>query len=152
MLYDESKHTKQQLIAGYLIAGIPLIFGFYMSVWGFGQIADRKAENPDNLIRGCMYYDGTSKTKSGGEYHHLLIDSIKSDTFRAYTHKFNSHIKIKGFNNIGGFDDYVKNNKKKCFLVSYIKLDYILFQKVFVYDYHGISDDNQKSLSITQSE
>lgn len=66
MLYDETKHTKQQLIAGYFIAGIPLLFGFYMAVWGFGRIADKKAQNPDHLIGGCMYYDGTSKTKSGG--------------------------------------------------------------------------------------
>lgn len=109
-IFDGNELTKKQLIAGYLMAGIPLFFGFYMAVWGFGQIADKKAKNPDNLIRGCMYYDGTSKTKSGGEYHHLIIDGIASDTFKAYTNAFDRHIKNIGFKHIGEFDDYIKKS------------------------------------------
>ncbi|UYZ68253.1 hypothetical protein LP109_12205 [Moraxella bovis] len=41
-IFDGNELTKKQLIAGYLMAGIPLFFGFYMAVWGFGQIADKK--------------------------------------------------------------------------------------------------------------
>lgn len=138
MIFD-TEPTKKQLITGYLMAGLPLLFGFYMVVWGFGQMADKKAQNPENLISGCMYYDGTTRTKHGDKYHHLIIDDTKTDTLKAYTSKFNQHIKTKGFNHIGEFDDYIENNKRYCHKISYIKLDFFLFNKVFVYDYHGSS-------------
>lgn len=99
-----------------------------------------------------MYYNGTSKTKSDGEYHHLIIDGIHSDTFRSYTGVFYQYIKNKGFKHIGEFDDYVKDNKKSCILVSYIKLDFIVFKRVFIYDYHGTIDDNKDTLSTNKSE
>lgn len=151
MLYDETKHTKQQLIAGYLMAGVPLLFGFYMSIWGFGQIADKKAQNPDNLIRGCMYYNGYRKDKHNHESFYFRIEkeiAISDDLFRG---GYYDNIK-KSFLHIDEFYNYAKLDQKKCFLVSYIKLDYILFQKFFVYDYHGTKSDNHNPLSTTQSE
>lgn len=54
-----------------------------------------------------------AKQNQGDEYHYLLVDGIKSDTFRAYTGRFYEHIKTKGFKHIGEFNDHVKNHKKK---------------------------------------
>lgn len=84
-IFDGNKLTQKQLIAGYLMAGIPLFFGFYMAVWGFGQIADKKAENPDNLIRGCMYYSGYRKDKHNYYFYYFAIEkkiSVNTDLFR----------------------------------------------------------------------
>lgn len=33
-----------------------LIFYMYMGFYGIYQIADKLAENPDNIIKSCMYY------------------------------------------------------------------------------------------------
>lgn len=96
-IFDGKEPTKKELIAGYLMAGIPLFFGFYMAVWGFGQIADKKAQTSDNLIKGCMYYDGYSKDKHKYYSYYFLIEKkliVGSHLFRG---KFFLILKIVNF-------------------------------------------------------
>lgn len=133
LIFDDKEPTKKELIVGYLSAGIPLFFGFYMAVWGFGQIADRKAQNPDNLIKGCMYYYGYRRDKHNDYFYYFSIEK-------------NNFLKREEFYN------FIKKDSSQCHLVSYIKLDFILFKKIFVYDYHGTIDDNKDTLSINKSE
>lgn len=132
LIFDDKEPTKKELIVGYLSAGIPLFFGFYMAVWGFGQIADRKAQNPDNLIKGCMYYYGYRRDKHNDYFYYFSIEK-------------NNFLKREEFYN------FIKKDSSQCHLVSYIKLDFILFKKIFVYDYHG-KIDNKDTLSINKSE
>lgn len=77
--------TNKELIAGYLMAGIPLLFGFYMSIWGFEKIADKQAENPDKLIKGCMYYNEQRTDKHNFTFYYFLIEdkvAVDTDLFR----------------------------------------------------------------------
>lgn len=60
MTSNTDNPTKQEIIISCLL-GTLLPFGFYMAIWGFGQIADKKAQDPNNLIQGCMYYYGYTK-------------------------------------------------------------------------------------------
>lgn len=56
-----------------------------MAVWGFGQIADKKAQNPDNLIKRCMYYGGYRKDKHNDYFYYFIIEkklAINTDSFR----------------------------------------------------------------------
>lgn len=142
-IFDGNELTQKQLIAGYLMAGIPLFFGFYMAVWGFGQIADKKAENPENLIRGCMYFHSKIVDKTNHTRINFYVDGVFGSTLKSIQKVFYSNIKNQGFESFSDFKSFISSNGSDvCYEVSYVKLDLLIFKKVFIYDYHGIKSDN----------
>lgn len=79
-----------------------------------------------------MYYYGYRRDKHNDYFYYFSIEK-------------NNFLKREEFYN------FIKKDSSQCHLVSYIKLDFILFKKIFVYDYHG-KIDNKDTLSINKSE
>ncbi len=122
-----------------------------MAVWGFGQIADKKAQNPDNLIKGCMYYYGYRRDKHNDYFYYFLIEKKLTVNTYLFRGEFFFNVEKNNFLKREEFYNFIKKDSSQCYLVSYIKLDFILFKKIFVYDYHG-KIDNKDTLSINKSE
>lgn len=121
----------------YCLFVLLLLFLFYMLVFGFEEIANKKAKNPDNLVQGCMYYSGSRKDKHDFEFVYFTIDGYSTEGVKMYTRYFfenlrNSKVKI---------DDFEANLKKggdeTCHLVRYIDLDYVVFRRIYIYQYLG---------------
>ena len=110
-----------------------MIFYMYMGIFGISQIADHMAKNPDNIIKGCMYYvrevrrrhsDITQVKIDGRVYETSLIRTRNSDL--ALSDKY------------GQFLDYIKNNPELCHPIGYIELVNLgFYKKIYVYHYYG---------------
>ncbi len=110
-----------------------LILFAYMGFFGNFQIADHMAKNPDNIIKGCMYYvrevrrrhsDITQVKIDGRVYETSLIRTRNSDL--ALSDKY------------GQFLGYIKNNPELCHPIGYIELVNLgFYKKIYVYHYYG---------------
>lgn len=113
-----------------------IIYG-YMGAFGFHQIADKEAQNPNNLIDGCMYYVRSYKDKSNNDVIVLKIDNKVDEHYMFYSRDFYK----KNFPNKPQiehqFNQYVKKNSTICHPIRYVKLDFIIDSKIFVYHYLG---------------
>lgn len=121
----------------YCLFVLLLLFLFYMLVFGFEEIANKKAKNPDNLVQGCMYYSGSRKDKHDFEFVYLTIDGYTTEHIRIYTRYFrenlrNSKIKLNDFH-----ANLKKGGSETCHLVRYIDLDYVVFRRIYIYQYLG---------------
>lgn len=146
-----SKFTNQELFM--IFTGLSLFtLILYIDIFYFEKIANEKAKNPDNLINGCMYYEKLNLTKQNSIYISFNIDNrYYSNTLKSIPTSFYEHVRSVGFDNFDDFQNFISSNGRDvCYQVSYIKLDYIVFKKIFIYKYHGIKNDIYFNLSINQ--
>lgn len=128
------KHHVNNKIAffWYILPVFLVIFFMYMGTLGFRQIASKMAENPNNLIRGCMYYNGYHTSKYNTKNYHFIIDGYRENS--GSMHLFNSKIPE---NHLGSILEYIEKNQNICHEVSYIRINLFFYNKVFLYDFHG---------------
>lgn len=112
----------------------------YIHLFYFEKIANEKAKNPNNLISGCMYYERLHRDKHNFVYISFNIDKrYYSNTLKSMKKPFYEYVRSVGFDNFDDFQNFISSNGRDvCYQVSYIKLDYIVFKKIFIYKYHGI--------------
>lgn len=112
---------------------IVAVFIAYMFLIGFDKIADNRAKNPNNLIRGCMHYYGSGKHKhaSLGEYINLRVDGIYATSLSAFSVEFKRQVDIETLHK-----DMKKSGSDKCYPVDYIMLDFMIVKRVFIYKYY----------------
>lgn len=146
-----SKFTNQEIFMIFMGLGFFVLIS-YINLFYFEKIANEKAKNPDNLIVGCMYYEKLQLTKSNSIYISFSIDrKYYSNTLESTPMPFYDHIRSVGFNNFDEFKNFISSNGHHvCYQVSYIKLDYILFKRIFIYQYHGINHDIDQSSQSTK--
>ncbi|WP_147293762.1 hypothetical protein [Acinetobacter haemolyticus] len=108
-----------------------MIFGFYMSVWGFEKIAVYKAKDQRNILEACAYYDGVYKSKYSNGYY-IVIDKYSFSDRGVYAKGFPFSYKQREF--YGSLSDNVYG----CHKVKYIKIDLYVVRKIFIYDYLGV--------------
>lgn len=126
-------HVKNKMaFFWYILPVFLVIFFMYMGTLGFRQIASKMAENPDNLIEGCMYYNGYHISKYNTKNYHFIIDGYRENSGSAYL--FNSNISESHRKHIF---EYVEKNQNKCHKVSYIRINLLFYNRVFLYDFHG---------------
>lgn len=115
-----------------IIALILVSFFMYVGTIGLRQIANKMAENPDNIINGCMYYNGYRISKYDTKIYKLIIDGYNEDSSRIYV--FNSKIPDNYRKYIF---EYIEENPNICHEVSYIKINLLFYNRIFLYDFHG---------------
>lgn len=124
----------------------------YINLFYFEKIANEKAQNPDNLIAGCMYYERLHRDKHDFVYISFNIDrKYYSNTLKSTPTPFYDYVRNIGFDNFEEFKNFISSNGRDvCYQVSYIKLDYIVFKRIFIYQYHGINYNIDKSSQPTE--
>ena len=110
-----------------------LILFAYMGFFGNFQIADHMAKNPDNIIKGCMYY--VREVRRGHrDATQVKIDGRLYETYLIYTNKS----EIFSSKKYGEFDQYMKDNPELCHPIGYIELVNLgFYKKIYVYHYYG---------------
>lgn len=148
-----TKFTNKELFIIFTVLSFFALI-LYIDIFYFEKIANEKAKNPNNLINGCMYYEKLNLTKHNSIYVSFNIDNkYYSNTLKSIPKPFYEYVRKIGFNNIDDFKNFISSNGHYvCYQVSYIKLDYIVFKKIFIYKYHGIKQDIYSHSLTNQSE
>lgn len=134
-----SKFTNQEIFMIFAVLSLFALIS-YIHLFYFEKIANEKAKNPDNLINGCMYYEKLNLTKQNSIYISFNIDNkYYSNTLKSMKKPFYEYVRSVGFDNFDDFQNFISSNGRDvCYQVSYIKLDYMVFKRIFIYQYHGI--------------
>lgn len=134
-----AKFTNQEIFMIFTVLGLFALI-LYINVFYFEKIANEKAKNPNNLINGCMYYEKLNLNNQNSIYVSFNIDKkYYSNTLKSIPTSFYEHVRSVGFDNFDDFQNFISSNGYDvCHQVSYIKLDYIVFKRIFIYQYHGI--------------
>lgn len=82
--------NEKNVLYWQIIALILVSFFMYMRTIGLRQIASKMSENPDNIINGCMYYNGYRISKYDTKIYNLIIDGCNEDSGSIYV--FDSRI------------------------------------------------------------
>ena len=110
-----------------------MIFYMYMGIFGVPQIADHMAKNPDNIIKGCMYYVRDMRRRYSNVIE-VMIDGKAYDSTFIYTKKS----ELYAPKNHSEFENYMRENPNLCHQVGYITLVNLgFYKKIYVYHYYG---------------
>ena len=91
------------------------------------------AKNPDNIIKGCMYYVREVRRRHS-DVTEVKIDGRVYETYLIRTRKSN----LFSSNNYGKFHQYMKDNPELCHPIGYIELVNLgFYKKIYVYHYYG---------------
>ncbi|TXH56350.1 MAG: hypothetical protein E6Q89_05620 [Bacteroidia bacterium] len=101
---------------------------FFMDVWGYNYILKYKSNNPENIVEGCAYYSGKSKSKYNQGYY-IVVNGYVYDTQFVLIHKFPSGLTLSNF------EKDIDKDHFSCHKIKYVELNLILTRKIFIYDY-----------------
>lgn len=105
-----------------------IILWLFMGVWGYNYVLKYKSNNPENIIEGCAYYSGKSKSKYNQGYY-IVVNGYVYDTQFVLIHKFPSGLTLSNF------EKDIDKDHFSCHKIKYVELNLVLTKKIFIYDY-----------------
>ena len=131
MSNSEKKTIKEKIFIGCFLMFFSVFM--YMEAVGIEKIADKRASDPKQVIRGCLSYIKSRKDRVVDEVLIFKLDGKKVENSRLYARNSNAYAnRVK-------FEKYVKDNPNICHPVGYVKVNLILTSKIYIYEYYGNS-------------
>lgn len=105
---------------------------FFIELYWLEEYAYKKSKYNDNTLSGCVYVTSMFHDKHGTEHYGFQMNKESFSTTKGVTSKrfpFNAKQRI--------FYQDIKDKKYPCYPVKYIKVEFLFYKRIFLYDYIG---------------